>query len=80
MVKAMTYLRNKGVCADRELLTALGRQTISKCRNIPMDKVQELSEHWVKSMRHRHKFTRSVSHCHSHCIFLYFTQVTPCHH
>ena len=59
VVKAMTYLRNKGVCVDRELLTALGRQTISKCRNIPMDKVQQLSEHWVKSMRYRHKFTRS---------------------
>ena len=60
VARAVKFMRQKGSPIDREVLQQMGRKTMSRQRNIPLDKTPELSESWAKSFRKRHHFTRFV--------------------
>ena len=58
VVLAVKYLRQKGSPVDKEVLTELGRKAISMLREVPLEKVPELTEHWAKSFRKRKQLTK----------------------
>ena len=57
---AFKYLRAKNAPVDKEVFITLAMKAMSQNRNIPIDKLTEVTEHWVKSFRRRWKVSRSV--------------------
>lgn len=58
LLTVLRFMRKRGAPIDAEFLVDMARRCVSRCRNIPIDKVPMYTRHWVKSFRRRLRLSR----------------------